>query len=63
MLDWDKLLPFQSVIFMSTLRTYNTNDIMTKYVLVKPWPFVVSDIYHTSEASVINVMTPQRAMV
>ena len=33
------------------------------YVLVKPWPFVVSDIYHTSEASVINVMTPQRAMV
>ena len=33
------------------------------YVLVKPWPFVVSDIYHTSEASVINVMTPQRVMV
>ena len=30
------------------------------HVLVKPWPFVVSDIYHTSEASVINVMTPQK---
>ena len=29
------------------------------FVLVEPWPFVVSDIHHTIEVSVINVMTPQ----
>ena len=33
------------------------------YVLVKPWLFVVSVIYHTSEASVINHATPRSAMV